>query len=124
MDCYKTIIEDIGNPVKNWYSEESLFIDDCSTSDAGGTITLKKWELWPSVTERGIVLGSDNSPGSAGCFRFAEWTKWAPYVAQVGFDVAESLGIDLEPSLVQNIKTYAASTAEKSEQNSIVEKED
>jgi len=109
MDCYKTIIEDIGEPQSTWYSEDALFIDECNTSDAGGTITLKKWILSPAVRDRGSVLGGER-PGGAGCFKFAEWTKWAPYVAQAGLSVVESLGVTLDPSVVDNIKSYAAAS--------------
>lgn len=109
MDCYKTIIEDVAAPLETWYSKEALFIDECNTSDAGGTVTLKKWVLSPAVSTRGSVLGGER-PGGAGCFKFADWTRWAPYVAQVGLDVAESLGVTLDPTVADNIKSYAASS--------------
>lgn len=80
MDCWKIIIEDVQQPWKTWYSPDAMFIDECASSDAGGTITLKKWEISPAVTTRGVVLGGQ-LPSGAGCVRFASWTKWAPYVA-------------------------------------------
>ena len=94
LDCYKTLIEDFGKPEISWLEKESTILDECSlSSGTGGTIVLKDWTLTSAVTNQDVIGGI--LPDAIGCWSFAQWTLWAPYLAQAGFD---NLQAYMEPS--------------------------
>ena len=72
QDCYKTIFKDVGNFAGNWYSRDAKFIDQCSTSNGGGMITLKQWIL-SELVEKQDILGGSKVDGP-GCWKFAQWS--------------------------------------------------
>lgn len=51
QDCYKTMLDDLGDWANTWNGEEAKWIDECSLSSGGGTISLKSWALTNSVSQ-------------------------------------------------------------------------
>ncbi len=81
------------DPYKTYYSEKALWIDKCKPSEGGGQITLRTWKLSDSVNKSmGTILGG-TSKDSAGCWKFANWTQWAPYIIQSGVQWLEDSGL-------------------------------
>ena len=64
-----------------WYSETAKFIDTPCSGHSGSSITVRKFILSDAVSEdMGTILGGTRED-QAGCWRFAKWAQWAPYVA-------------------------------------------
>lgn len=70
--------------VKSILNPEAKFIDGCNEYSNGGGITVKSWTITNPVTNEAIIGGF--APEGKGCWRFAKWTKWAPYLAQYGYN--------------------------------------
>jgi hypothetical protein len=81
----------VGNFAGNWYSRDAKFIDECKASNGGGLITLKQWTLSENV-EKQSILGGTIVDGP-GCWKFAQWTSWAPYVAKMGVGMLHDAGL-------------------------------
>ena len=87
IECYKTLIDDLGNPLGSFDQLGSNFLDECTFSSSGGPISLNIWDIVSEDTEHD-VLGGTEADG-VGCWSFASWTQWAPYVAQLGYMAVE-----------------------------------
>ena len=84
QDCYKTIIDSICDLEATLYNDDSLWIDECIDSASGSSdLTVQEWEL---VAEFETDLLGGIEEDGAGCFVFAEWSDWAPYVAKMGHE--------------------------------------
>ena len=86
-------MEDLGQPFGSFTSLESSWVDECQFSSSGGPITLHRWEIAEDTTgsgEQNDVLGGMD-PDGVGCWSFAQWTDWAPYIAQMGYLAADAL---------------------------------
>ena len=68
---------------KSILNPDALFVDGCDDS-TGGNIIIKRWTITDPVTDKPL-LGSFTTPGQL-CWKFASWTKWAPYLVQFGHD--------------------------------------
>mmetsp|Transcript_32304 Transcript_32304/g.49458 ORF Transcript_32304/g.49458 Transcript_32304/m.49458 type:complete len:157 (-) Transcript_32304:29-499(-) len=90
QECYKTILDDLGDWEKAWNSDTAKWIDSCSTSESQGTINVQSIELVASDSQS--VLGGTSIDGE-GCWEFATWTDWAPYLAQAGVNALSAGGI-------------------------------
>lgn len=96
-DCYKTLLSDMCDWSNTFISKDAKYIDDCSPAGNTQTITIKKWELQARNfdtnlrTDKLISLIGGSSADNRGCWQFAWWTKWTPYVAQTGFDIFKTL---------------------------------
>lgn len=92
QDCYKIILDDLSDWKGTWTGEDAKWIDECSLSIGVGAVQLKSWTLTDGVSEKAVIGGTEAN--GEGCWKFANWTKWAPYIAQMGFnslrDTAES----------------------------------
>ena len=88
QDCYKTMLEDLSDWTSTWRGEDAKWIDECTLSSGGGTVSLKSWSLTTSVTDQAVIGGT--AADGEGCWKFATWTKWAPYVAQMGINYLQN----------------------------------
>lgn len=77
QNCYKTIISDLCD-WKTFFSEDAKYYDGCNESTGGGAIDIKTWPITDAQTDKSLLGGT--VAGGQGCWRFAEWTKWAPYL--------------------------------------------
>jgi hypothetical protein len=86
------MIGDLTDWSKTWLGRDARWIDDCQPSDGSAFVTIQDWLFVPSNIDQSLLGGSvtDVNDGK-GCWRFAEWTKWTPYVAQTGYDVIKSV---------------------------------
>ena len=86
----------MGGLEKNWYSKEAKFIDEQTPSQGRSQVTLRKWILSDAVDqETGVILGGLRS-NQSGCWKFAKWNQWAPWlpgVLQAGTSILEEAGI-------------------------------
>jgi len=58
LDCYKTLLDDLGDWSKNWMSEEAKFVTECTTSSSTASdISLVSWDLVPSSVSQSVVGG-------------------------------------------------------------------
>ena len=78
------MLSDLSDWTTTWSGSDALWIDECTTSTGGGTVSLQKWALTPAVINQNIIGGT--TLGGEGCWKFASWSSWAPYLAQVGID--------------------------------------
>ena len=79
VECTKTLIADMGDPFATFQKIDAKKLDECSYSLSGGSINLQDWEI-ASHSYDNDVLGGTTGDG-VGCWSFAQWTDWAPYVA-------------------------------------------
>ena len=88
QDCYKRIIADV---CKLEIDENTKYIDQCDNSASPGEVLLEKWAL---AREAKQYMVGGNYESGAGCFKFAKWTKWAPYYAQFAQDAIQAFIAD------------------------------
>lgn len=79
QDCYKTMISDLCNWSSTFNNKDSKWIDSCTPSSSPGPVTLKNWVLTDGLTNQSLIGGTVID--GRGCWQFAYWTKWTPYVA-------------------------------------------
>ena len=91
QDCYKTMISDLCNWDSTFEGEDAKWFDDCSPSIGSSLVTLKNYILAEAISDMSFFGGTVTD--GRGCWQFAEWTEWTPYVAQAGFKVLETLGM-------------------------------
>jgi hypothetical protein len=89
VECYKALVADLGKPLASLNSQDSLFFDECPLSSSGGPISLQDWELVEADATTDVLGGQEGD--GVGCWSFAQWTEWAPYVAQMGYNVAKAM---------------------------------
>jgi hypothetical protein len=81
-------------------------MDSCSPSlTDGGQVTLKKWII---ADQSDTALFGGTEVDGRGCWQFAQWTKWTPYVTQMGYDAIKSLIVDPETHVEQDFDTFAS----------------
>ena len=91
QDCYKTMINDLSNWGSTFEGKDAKWIDSCTPSTGSGLITLKDWQITEALNNQALIGGT--ASGGRGCWQFAQWTTWTPYVAQMGLNVLkEHLG--------------------------------
>ena len=78
QDCYKTMINDLCDMKTTWEDKTAKWIDECAPSSGTGLITLKRWTVTEVLTDDALIGGTN--AGGKGCWQFAEWTKWTPYL--------------------------------------------
>lgn len=77
-NCYKKIIEDLcdWNTV---FGEEAKFYDGCDDYTMSSPVVIQALKLTDSIVDNPLLGGS--AANGKGCWKFAEWTNWAPYLA-------------------------------------------
>lgn len=86
-DCYKTIIADMCDWSSTFFTKDAKWVDSCAPSGNTSTITVKKWTIQQNLydsnlqTSKLVSLLGGSSFDNRGCWQFAWWTKWTPYVA-------------------------------------------
>jgi len=107
QDCYKEMIKDLCNWDNTFNGKDSKWTDSCSPSRTdGGQVTLKKWLI---ADESDTSMFGGTEIDGRGCWQFAQWTKWTPYVTQMGYDALKSLIIDPETHVEEDYNTFASS---------------
>lgn len=91
VNCYKYIVTDLSKIGDTVLNNEAKWIDNCSPSGNTKKMYFKDWTVQEAIYDtnlnmpRLISLIGGTSLDSRGCWQFAWWTKWTPYVAQLGF---------------------------------------
>ena len=92
---YKTIIDDMDALEENWYTKDAKWIDEWKPSQGRSQVTLRKWILSDAVDqEMGTIMGGLDS-NQSGCWKFAKWDQWAPWlpgVLEAGAGILEEAG--------------------------------
>ena len=93
-DCYKKMISNLCKIQDTFNSEETKWLDECKPSIVGpGDIDIREFNL--ASEQKVWMLGGSYADG-AGCFKFAKWTKWAPYTIQFAQNMFNEY-VDTEP---------------------------
>ena len=82
VDCYKTIIDDLCDWGPSWDGRDARIIDECNPSGTSQDATLQDYLLSDTISDTPFLGGRDED--EYGCWQFAEWTKWTPYIAKAG----------------------------------------
>lgn len=112
-NCYKTLIADLCDWSNTFSGENAKWIDSCAPAGNTSTITIKKWELQAKhydsnlQTDRLISVIGGTSYDNRGCWQFAWWSKWTPYVAQTGFDIFKHLVADSSSHLEMDYDNFS-----------------
>ena len=87
-DCSKILVYSVCEQNIPWFGTSAQWLDKCV--DATATqVTVKNIEIAPAVTDQDLFGGK--TMDGPGCFQFALWNKWAPYLSQVAIPLANSL---------------------------------
>jgi len=103
------MISDLCNWQSTFINKDSKWIDECSNSADRGEVILKNWEI-SEKTNQALIGGA--VPDGRGCWQFANWTKWTPYVAQLGFDAFKTLVADSSSHIDSDYDTFALNSVE------------
>ena len=85
QDCYKRLVADV---CKLAIDDTTKYVDECTNSSSPGDVKIEEWAL--AREDKQFMLGGYNQ-GGPGCFKFAKWTKWAPFYAQYAQTTLQSL---------------------------------
>ena len=86
-DCYKILLYDICD-LTNLEGDSAFWIKKCEPSTST-VVTVQNQELSPAITDQNLLGGKTiNGPG---CWQFAVWSTWAPYIAQYAFNAARQV---------------------------------
>lgn len=92
VDCYKVMIGDLTDWNKTFLGRDARWIDECKPSGGASFVTIQDWLFTQSNIDQPLLGGSvTNVNEGKGCWQFAEWTKWTPYVAQTGYEMIKSV---------------------------------
>ena len=80
-NCYKDVIADICD-WKTLFSADAKFYDGCDDYTLNGPVTIQSFKITDTIAPTPLFGGTEAN--GKGCWRFAEWTNWAPYLAQIG----------------------------------------
>ena len=83
-----------------------MWVDDCSASSGGSEITLKDWQLYGAVTNNTLIGGTHVD--GIGCFEFANYTSWAPWIGETLLKGAQATGV-VNPELQFHDKVVESS---------------
>ena len=85
------MINDLCDWNKTFLGREARWIDECTPSAGSSFVTVQDWLFTQSVIDQALIGGT--AIDGRGCWQFAEWqwSKWVPYVAQVGYDAITSM---------------------------------
>lgn len=116
-DCYKTLIADMCDWSSTFYTKDAKWVDSCSPAGNTSTMTIKKWTIQQQLYDSNlqdnklISLLGGTSYDNRGCWQFAWWTKWTPYVAQTGFDMFKTLLADSGSHLEMDFDQFSSELA-------------
>ena len=63
---------------------------------------MKQWTLAEAISEAQGAIAGGIVPDQAGCIKFAEWKKWAPWVAEVGYHLLVNYGLADNLNIVED----------------------
>lgn len=112
-NCYKTLIADLCDWSNTFIGKDAKWIDDCSPAGNTSTLTIKKWTLQEKLYDTNlnddklISLIGGTSYDNRGCWQFAQWTKWTPYVAQASFDAFTHMLADSNSHIGMDYDTFS-----------------
>lgn len=79
VNCYKNIITNIKTIDSEFKGPKAKIFDQC-TDNNFTPFTINEYVLSYNIVDQSLFGGT--LPDGAGCWQFAHWTKWAPYIAQ------------------------------------------
>ena len=84
MNCYKKIIDNMGDYKDSWTGKEANWIDKCEPPANTAVIKLFEDDLTKTVSETSLIGGKTQD--EQGCIRFGGWSSWNPsvYVLKAG----------------------------------------
>ena len=84
-ECSKTIFNDFSDMKSTWTGDNAQWLEMCEDSASSNAAVMDRSYVGP-VDQ--MVWGGKEEDGP-GCFQFADWSKWAPYAAQMAYYSAE-----------------------------------
>lgn len=117
QDCYKTLIDDLCDWNKTFLGRDARWIDECKPSTGSSLVTVQDWLLAPNNVDQSLIGGT--AIDGRGCWQFAEWTKWTPYVAQIGFDAIKATFIDPASHIDMDFESFVDSARQEQVANTV-----
>ena len=77
-NCNKVLLDSICDLNLPFATTSSQWVDECTVADAP-EVKVLNYRLSPQIQDQNL-LGGKTIDGP-GCFQFALWNKWAPYMA-------------------------------------------
>jgi len=71
-----------------WFGDSAQWLDSCTTS-VNQQLTVKDYEVAKAISSQNVLGGTEED--GPGCWQFALWNKWTPYLAEYGSLFADSL---------------------------------
>ena len=88
-NCYKTLINDLCD-FSQWLSPTATWLEECEDSEMVNMYD-RKTALIPKSYNQVFMGGLE--PDGVGCFQYAKFNNWAPYVAQAAFNAVTGLEV-------------------------------
>ena len=96
-NCYKTVISDMCEWDNTFRGENAKWYDECALSGDTAKLWIQNWDVMADDLSDGadqISLIGGTSIDNRGCWQFAWWSKWTPYVATAGLDMVKYMLFD------------------------------
>lgn len=91
MNCYKNMINNMGNWNETWTGANSKWIDDCVPTDNYPIVTIYEHTHTQAVTDVALLGGT--SQNQAGCFKYGNWASWAPFLLNAGRYILKQMDV-------------------------------
>jgi hypothetical protein len=98
------MIADLCDWSNTFLGKDAKWVDSCAPSVGSGLVTLKNWTITSALTDQSLIGGT--AIDDRGCWQFAQWTKWTPYAAQMGFDAVKTMLIDPSSHIDQTFTDF------------------
>ena len=82
MNCKKKVIANIGDYKDSWTGKSAKWIDECTPPDTSPIIRVFDIDFTKGIGETAVLGGT--TTGKLGCFKYGNWTSWAPYLLGYG----------------------------------------
>ena len=89
IDCYKNLITNVKNLESEMKGPKAKTWDQCTNNSNTQLVTIFNNILSYNIADQAIIGGS--KADGDGCWQFAYWSKWAPYLAKSGAKLVESV---------------------------------
>jgi hypothetical protein len=76
--CSKVLVNSVKDLKSNWLGTNAQWLEKCESSTAP-QVTIQNTEVAPAISNQNL-LGA-KAIDEPGCWQFALWSKWAPYIA-------------------------------------------
>mmetsp|Transcript_24770 Transcript_24770/g.38557 ORF Transcript_24770/g.38557 Transcript_24770/m.38557 type:complete len:106 (-) Transcript_24770:18-335(-) len=86
IQCEKVLINDMCDFDSCWAGPSAQWVETCEESTSSDSITVEEYEISPAYSDQSLIGGI--APSGYGCWKFANWSDWAPYVANLMLNYA------------------------------------